>query len=381
MTADVDVLAPCALGGVLNDDTVPALRCRAIAGAANNQLADDALAPRCAARGILWAPDFVCNAGGIINICRRARARGLRRAERADTRVRAVGDTLRHDLRRAPTRGGRRPPRRWIGRPARRDLAGRRRGSLSRRRGAAGASARLSAPSLGASFSRCARSVSAANGRTPPARRPRRRRAARPRRAAPASSAASSLRSRSARWARYSSSLAAGSPTASPWPGQSTSRSERAQAPQPVEVLAQPAGDEHAALAEHGVAGERGAAGDEHEVVVGVAGDGEHARAGRTCRRRAVRGRPAGRRAARAARATPSAWSAWSCVSAIPPAPPRAATSAATASRCASSAGPDRRPTPGRGRRPTCSCPTSVSGLGLGARTRDVEPSITATSR
>ena len=43
MTADVDLVAPCALGGVLNDDTVPALRCKAIAGAANNQLADDSL--------------------------------------------------------------------------------------------------------------------------------------------------------------------------------------------------------------------------------------------------------------------------------------------------------------------------------------------------
>ena len=48
---------------------------------------------------------------------------------------------------------------------------------------------------------------------------------------------------------------------------------ERAQPAQPVQVLAQPAADEHAALAEHDVAGERGAAGDEHEVVVGVAGD------------------------------------------------------------------------------------------------------------
>ena len=69
LTADVDVVAPCALGGMLNDDTVPALRCKAIAGAANNQLADDSLDAALSARGILWAPDFVCNAGGIINIC------------------------------------------------------------------------------------------------------------------------------------------------------------------------------------------------------------------------------------------------------------------------------------------------------------------------
>jgi leucine dehydrogenase len=94
MTADVDLLAPCALGGVLNDDTVPKLRCQAIAGAANNQLAGDALAAALAERGILWAPDFVCNAGGIINISVELEPDGYS-PERADARVRAVGDTLR----------------------------------------------------------------------------------------------------------------------------------------------------------------------------------------------------------------------------------------------------------------------------------------------
>jgi glutamate dehydrogenase/leucine dehydrogenase len=63
-----DILAPCALGHVFDDTTIPRLRCRAIAGAANNQLgavgADRALA----ARDILFAPDFVVSAGGIINI-------------------------------------------------------------------------------------------------------------------------------------------------------------------------------------------------------------------------------------------------------------------------------------------------------------------------
>ena len=61
--AAVDVLAPCALGGVLNEDTVPQLRCRMIAGAANNQLATEADGERLAERGILWVPDFVTNAG------------------------------------------------------------------------------------------------------------------------------------------------------------------------------------------------------------------------------------------------------------------------------------------------------------------------------
>ncbi len=68
LAAGVDVVVPCALGAILDDETVPNLRCRIIAGAANNQLADDAIADLLAARGIIWAPDFVVNAGGVINI-------------------------------------------------------------------------------------------------------------------------------------------------------------------------------------------------------------------------------------------------------------------------------------------------------------------------
>jgi leucine dehydrogenase len=59
-----DVLSPCALGGVLSAETVPRLRCRAIAGGANNQLADEPAAAALAARGILYAPDFIANSGG-----------------------------------------------------------------------------------------------------------------------------------------------------------------------------------------------------------------------------------------------------------------------------------------------------------------------------
>ena len=62
-----DVLAPCALGAVLNPETVPRLRCRAVCGAANNQLLDESIDDALAARDILYAPDFVANAGGIIN--------------------------------------------------------------------------------------------------------------------------------------------------------------------------------------------------------------------------------------------------------------------------------------------------------------------------
>jgi leucine dehydrogenase len=65
-----------------------------VAGAANNQLAADAIADRLTERGILWAPDFVANAGGIINISVELEPEGYA-AERAEVRVRAIGDTLR----------------------------------------------------------------------------------------------------------------------------------------------------------------------------------------------------------------------------------------------------------------------------------------------
>jgi leucine dehydrogenase len=63
-----DVLAPCALGAVLNDRTVPQIQARVVAGAANNQLAEDRHGEALLERGILYAPDFVINAGGIINV-------------------------------------------------------------------------------------------------------------------------------------------------------------------------------------------------------------------------------------------------------------------------------------------------------------------------
>jgi len=67
--APVDVYAPCALGATLNPMTIPQLRCSVVAGAANNQLLDEARDGRALQeRGILYVPDFVANAGGIINI-------------------------------------------------------------------------------------------------------------------------------------------------------------------------------------------------------------------------------------------------------------------------------------------------------------------------
>lgn len=66
-TAEADVFAPCAIGAILNDETIPALRARVVCGAANNQLAEPRHDAMLHARGVLYTPDYVANAGGIIN--------------------------------------------------------------------------------------------------------------------------------------------------------------------------------------------------------------------------------------------------------------------------------------------------------------------------
>lgn len=66
---DVDIYSPCALGATINDATINRLRCQIIAGAANNQLDDESLhGERLIKRGIIYAPDFLINAGGLINV-------------------------------------------------------------------------------------------------------------------------------------------------------------------------------------------------------------------------------------------------------------------------------------------------------------------------
>jgi leucine dehydrogenase len=66
---DVDILSPCALGGIINDDTIPQLKCKVICGAANNQLLDEQKHGRVLMeKSITYAPDFLVNAGGIINV-------------------------------------------------------------------------------------------------------------------------------------------------------------------------------------------------------------------------------------------------------------------------------------------------------------------------
>ncbi|MBO1337362.1 Glu/Leu/Phe/Val dehydrogenase [Streptomyces sp. VRA16 Mangrove soil] len=65
---DLDIYAPCALGGALNDDSVPVLTAKVVCGAANNQLAHPGVEKDLADRGILYAPDYVVNAGGVIQV-------------------------------------------------------------------------------------------------------------------------------------------------------------------------------------------------------------------------------------------------------------------------------------------------------------------------
>ncbi|MDG1707786.1 MAG: Glu/Leu/Phe/Val dehydrogenase dimerization domain-containing protein [Emcibacteraceae bacterium] len=68
LSVKCDVLSPCALGAVLNDETIPNLKTTIVAGGSNNQLANDSHGVRLMDRGVLYAPDYVINAGGIINV-------------------------------------------------------------------------------------------------------------------------------------------------------------------------------------------------------------------------------------------------------------------------------------------------------------------------
>ncbi len=91
VAAACDIFAPCALGAVLNRESVPTLKARIVCGAANNVLATAEDGDLLAARGVLLAPDYVVNAGGIINVC--AEYLGWTSGE-VEARVRASGDRL-----------------------------------------------------------------------------------------------------------------------------------------------------------------------------------------------------------------------------------------------------------------------------------------------
>lgn len=80
-----DIFAPCALGGIINDDTIPQLKVQIVSGGANNQLLEERHGDELERRGMLYAPDFVANAGGVINVYGEVagwtRDRALRKAD------------------------------------------------------------------------------------------------------------------------------------------------------------------------------------------------------------------------------------------------------------------------------------------------------------
>jgi leucine dehydrogenase len=100
---ECDVYAPCAVGGTLNAESIPRLRCRAVAGCANNQLAEPEDADRLHAAGILYAPDYVANAGGVIQLVG-LEDLGWSEDELQDGLAR-IGDTLRELFRAAAADG------------------------------------------------------------------------------------------------------------------------------------------------------------------------------------------------------------------------------------------------------------------------------------
>ncbi len=85
-----DIYSPCAMGKALSAETIPDLGCEAVVGSANNQLADDSCIQLLAEKGVLYAPDYVVNAGGVINIAEELR--GYHR-ERAYANVRRIFET------------------------------------------------------------------------------------------------------------------------------------------------------------------------------------------------------------------------------------------------------------------------------------------------
>lgn len=98
-----DVFVPAGIGGVLSDGVIDALDARAVCGPANNPLADRSGADRLAARGVLYAPDFVVNAGGVIYLDLVAKRLGSR--DEIMGRVAGIGDTLRRVFDEAESRG------------------------------------------------------------------------------------------------------------------------------------------------------------------------------------------------------------------------------------------------------------------------------------
>lgn len=93
LKVECDILAPCALGGVINDQTIPHMRCKGIGGAANNQLLEERHGKELMKRGILYAPDFVINAGGLIQVADEINPEG-HCCKRVRDKVHAIYDSL-----------------------------------------------------------------------------------------------------------------------------------------------------------------------------------------------------------------------------------------------------------------------------------------------
>ncbi|PKR78938.1 leucine dehydrogenase [Halalkalibacillus sediminis] len=90
-SVDCDIYAPCALGATINDDTIPQLKAKVIAGSANNQLAEDRHGEKLHELGIVYAPDYVINSGGVINVA--DELNGYNK-ERAYKQVETIYDSL-----------------------------------------------------------------------------------------------------------------------------------------------------------------------------------------------------------------------------------------------------------------------------------------------
>ncbi len=86
---DCDIFAPCALGAIINDDTIDKLKCRIVSGSANNQLKEDRHGDMLQKKGILYVPDYIINAGGVINVAAEYEPGGYRK-EKATAKVESL---------------------------------------------------------------------------------------------------------------------------------------------------------------------------------------------------------------------------------------------------------------------------------------------------
>jgi len=102
-TLELDIIVPAATGALIGPDLIDRLRCGAVVGPANNQLTDDGVADGLHRRGVLWAPDYIVGAGGIVNAV--ARELDAVPAAEAEARVRGIATTLRSVLDEAAHQG------------------------------------------------------------------------------------------------------------------------------------------------------------------------------------------------------------------------------------------------------------------------------------